>query len=105
MDGFEDPYWNLIQTLAWVYLGDRAVVQRAGDDVTDHGTFWQEVRLPDGHKELVETPVSALGPIHLEVIAAQKGASLYPSLDDAADALLAASRVGRLKVLGLENEL
>lgn len=105
MGGFEDPYWNLIETLAWVYLGDRAVVQRASDDVTDHGTFWQEMRLPDGRKELVETPASALGPIHLEVIAAQKGASLYQTLDDAENVLLGALRNGRLNALGLENNM
>ena len=56
MNGFSKPYWNGIQLLGWVYLRDREFVQRASDSVEDHGTYYQEVQLPDGSLKLVPTP-------------------------------------------------
>ena len=81
MDGFDEPYWNLIQVLAWVYSGDRGLVRRASDDVIDHGTFSQQLRLPDGRKDWTETAAEAPGPVELEVTAAYRGGAAYPSLD------------------------
>ncbi len=103
MDGFQDTYWNLIQTLAWVYLGDRALVRRASDGVTDHGTFSQQVWPLDGRKDWTETTAEAPGPVELEATAAHRGGAAYPSLDDAEDGVLAAARDCRLPVWGLEN--
>ena len=102
MGGFEDPYWNLIQTLAW---GDRASVRRASDGVENHRTFLQEMQLPDGRVELVETPANPLSDLHLEIAAAYKGGAVYQTLDDAENALLDVLRNGRLNALGLENNM
>ena len=103
MDGFEEPYWNLIQTLAWVYLRDRALVRLASDGVTDHGTFPKKMRLPDGRKELVETPANPPNDLHLELTAAFACGAAYQTLDDAEDALLDVLCNGRLNAWGLEN--
>jgi hypothetical protein len=48
MSGFDQPYWNSLQLLAWVYLGDRVLVSRCGDD---------EARPSDAHWHLRETVV------------------------------------------------
>ena len=103
MDGFEEPYWNLIQTLAWVFLGDRAFVRRASDEVTDHGTFWQELILPDGRKELVETSADPPGLVRLSIEAARRGGACYSNIAEAEHAVLTAMREGRLRAWGLKN--
>lgn len=103
MDGFEEPYWNLIQTLGWVYRRDREWVRRAGDEVTDHGTFPQEMQLPDGRVELVATPAGPPSDLKLEIAAALAGDAAYQTVGDAESALLTVLRHGRLNALGLEN--
>ena len=103
MDGFEEPYWNLIQLLAWVYLGDRELVRKASDDVTDHGSFVQQLVLPDGRKEFVETAAKAPGAVRLALEAGWKGGAALPSFEAATNETLSALRLGRLKAWGLEN--
>ena len=85
MDGFDEPYWNYIQVMAWVYLGDRDLVRRASVEVTDHGTFRQQLTLPDGRREWVETPAHTPDPIRLYLTAAWNGGSALPSYEAAED--------------------
>ena len=100
---FNEPYWNLIQVLAWVYLGDRSLVRRASDNVTDHGSFLQEVVLPDGRTDLAETPAGTPGLGHLVTGAAWQGGAAYDNFNEAKGAVITASKVGKLHVLGLKN--
>jgi hypothetical protein len=113
MDDFEKPYWNLTQLLAWVYLGDRRLVQRAADGQNDHGSFLQEAvlpgsgthyLLPDSHKELVAGSANPTSPIHLELTAAYKGGAHNSTLEDAENEAIAVLQQGRLRAIGLEND-
>ena len=51
MEPFEEPFWNLMQTLAWAYLGDRSMVAKCADGVTQWGTFRQP-HSADGERRL-----------------------------------------------------
>lgn len=103
MDGFSETYWNGIQLLGWVYLGDREFVRRASDGFNDHGTFWQQLSLPDGRKEFVETPANPPELITLSLTAAWKRGAAYPSFNDAREAVLITLQEGKLHAWGLEN--
>jgi hypothetical protein len=102
-DPFEESYWNLMQTLAWVYLGDRTLVRCVADGA-ERGTFWQQLTLPDGRKEWAETQAPPPGPLKLAIIAADKKGAAYASFKHAKAALLAALRKGLVRVLGLAND-
>ena len=107
MDPFNKTHWNLPQVLAWLYLGDRTLVRMADDDVEDHGTFWEEIPLPGGRKELVETqgsPASKQTDLWLTTAAAIAGGAIYPTLEDAETDVLATLQDGRLKATGLKND-
>ena len=43
MNTFDQPYWNLMQLLGWVYLRDRQWVRKATDSVIDHGSYRYEL--------------------------------------------------------------
>jgi hypothetical protein len=101
MDRFEEPYWNLIQVLAWVWLGDRETVCIASDGVTDHGTFWMEHRVPpDGHRELIETSSGPVTHLKLCIIGASKYGDAAPPIDTAKEQVLSALREGNLRAWG-----
>lgn len=102
MDGFEDHYWNLTQLVGWVYLGDRQFVRDAADGSNRSSSYWQEMVLPDGRKELVETRSSPPNERHMSIIAAIKGAA-YASFEAAEYDVLAALKDGKLQATGLEN--
>ena len=106
MDPFNKTYWNLLQTLAWVYSGDRAIVREANDDASDSGTFWQEMRLPDGRKEPVETasrPQHENAALSLIIAAVQAGGAAYATIEEAEADILARLEDGRLTAIGVEN--
>jgi len=54
LPNFDEPYWNLLQTLGWIYLGDRALVVECYDKSEHERTFWEKRRLPDGEVRWVE---------------------------------------------------
>ena len=103
MDTFDQPYWNLMQLLGWVYLRDRQWVRKAADSVIDHGSYRYEVRLPDGRMGFGDFPLSSPGPIHLAVTDAFKGSAAYDSIAEAENAILAALQEEHLTARGLEN--
>lgn len=104
MDPFsEETYWNATQVLAWVYLGDRESVRNASSANDDHGSFFQEVRLPDGETAIIETPGETPGPVHLAIVAAWNGGTALPSYDAAKRTILAALVDGQLHCWGLAN--
>lgn len=103
MDAFESPYWNLVQVLAWVYLGDRGLVRRAADEVTDHGEFLQRARMPDGREDLVATPAGRPTPLTLELTASYMGGRAYDGLDQVYQEVLASLQNGALTCIGSKN--
>lgn len=103
MDTFEEPYWNLVQVLAWIYTGDRHMVRKASDHINDHGSRMQEMVMLDGRRELVETPSGSPDPIRLTLKAQFNGGSATRTLEDAESELLQALQEGRLCAMGLAN--
>jgi hypothetical protein len=103
MDTFEEPYWNLMQVLAWVYTGDRLMVRKASDHINDHGSRMQELVLPDGRKEWVETPSGPPDQIRVTIKAQFNGGSATRTFEDAESELLQTLQDGRLCAMGLEN--
>jgi hypothetical protein len=60
MSGFDAPYWNALQVLAWVCLGNRALVSQCSDGtVSGERWYWTEHKVvsedDDLHSTLVET--------------------------------------------------
>jgi hypothetical protein len=95
MSGFDAPYWNALQVLAWVCLGNRALVTRCSDQCsngTASGDRWywaeQKVANEDGdlHSTLVETPSNL--PTELTVV-------LHASMLDRASVI----EVAKLEIL------
>jgi hypothetical protein len=72
-DGFEAQYWTLLQGLAWVFLGDPALVSRCGTAAPDR-RFGQEQILSDGTKIVSLTSPGPPSTITIDVAAAARGA-------------------------------
>jgi hypothetical protein len=56
MSGFDLPHWNCLQLLAWVYIGDRALVAECAKAEKGSGGYFKEVVLPDHTKQVALTP-------------------------------------------------
>ena len=102
-DPFEEPYWNPLQSIAWVYLGDRAFVRNAVDGARG-GTFWQRLALPEGRIEWVESEGPSPGLLTLATVAAEKRGAAYDTINDAISTLEAALRCGHIWVLGVKGD-
>ncbi len=60
-DPFEAPYWNLLQILAWVYLGDRSLVRDVADEPRDRGKIWVWEKTAKGEERVnVRRPAPSL---------------------------------------------
>lgn len=103
VDPFSESYWNLLQTLGWIYLGDRGFVAECSDLVTEPRTFFSLQTLPDGRRELVETSAGPVGIFHLGTTAAWNGGSAVRSFAEAERELLEAIASERLEAWGLPN--
>jgi hypothetical protein len=103
MNGFDEPYWNLLQVLAWVWLGDRSIVAQASDAKTEHGTFFQERRTPDGELRVVETQSGPITHRTLCLLGADKGGPNYRRVDDAEREVSDSLQRGELKAFGLAD--
>lgn len=73
LSGFDSAYWNLAQVIAWVYLGDRKLVDDLGGSDTAPNR-WTEVKLPDGSTEVAETSAPRPPSLRIDIIAASRGA-------------------------------
>jgi hypothetical protein len=74
-DGFEAPYWTLLQGLAWVFLGDPKLVTRCGAAAPDR-RFGQEQILPDKTKIVSLTSPDPPSTLTIDVAAAARGAGV-----------------------------
>jgi hypothetical protein len=104
MSGFDAPYWNALQVLAWVYLRDRASVDRCG--TSSVGTYWAEVehKIPGGD-DSVETPGNPPNVRTLAVYAAVLGRAFTgsPGTEDAERNILNGLRGGSLLATGIQR--
>jgi hypothetical protein len=74
-DGFEAPYWTLLQGLAWVFLGDPELVARCGATAPDR-QFGKAQILPDGTKIVSLTSPARPSTLTIDVAAAARGAGV-----------------------------
>lgn len=100
---FEEIHWNLLQVLAWIYTGDRTAVAECSAAVTDHGSIWQQLMLPDGRQELVNTPAERPGFISLYVRASWNGGAATKTFADARREFLTALESENLIAMGVRN--
>jgi hypothetical protein len=105
MSGFDTPYWNALQVLAWVYLRDRALVTRCGNAPNSTGrSFWQKHKVPgeDGGclDVLHETASGPPTEIALSLEAAVSGGARYPIIEDAKRDIWCKLTAGALAVTG-----
>lgn len=103
MSSFDAPYWNLLQAVAWIYLGDRSMVERCADDSQTRETFLEEVTTPDGQRKLIEVEVGPHTLVSLLVAGEQNEATAVTSLKVAKAMLIGALGAGEIEALGLEN--
>ena len=103
MESFEDPYWSLMQLLAWVFLRDPQWVHKCSESVTDHGTFKRELVLPDGRREMVESQAAPPTPLKLEIAANVMNKTFVKSHYAARDEVLLALQKDQLRAWGREN--
>lgn len=87
MAEFEKTHWNLIQTLAWIYLRDRKIVIDADDSTTNRGVFYEEVKMPDGATQMVPRPIGKPNPISLSLHGSSDNIVCYESFTVASEAL------------------
>ena len=103
VDPFRETYWNLLQVIAWIATGDRTLVVKCSDQVTDYGSHWREVTLPDGRKELAECPSDRPGLLQISLTAAYKGAGTTSGSPQAERQFLDALAQEHIEVWGLAN--
>lgn len=98
---FDAHFWNLLQTLAWVYLADRELVEEAGRPATCAFRS-RQVTMPDGSEiwaELPDYPPNVMMLLRDE----EHLGSRYASLFDAREALVSELAAGRIAAIGLRN--
>lgn len=99
----ESPYWNLIQTLGWLFLRDDEFIGAAADGAHEERLVVTPMRTPDGEIRRVEQPDRPLGPLAILVYAEDSGTRHFVSLEDAEAALIQVLANGGTEALGLEN--
>ena len=98
-DPFEAPYWNLLQILAWVYLGDRSLVRDVADEPRDRGSIEVWERTAEGEERVnVRRPAPSF--MKLSVAGHGEDSPHYPSLKKAMQALSIELQNGSLTFLG-----
>ncbi|MCB1741342.1 MAG: hypothetical protein KDK91_13285 [Gammaproteobacteria bacterium] len=99
---FDDPFWNVHQVLAWVYTRDRSLVTSVSDDAAIV-TIKEEIRLPDGGRDVLEKKFDCRNPIFIETSVAAYGCNVLPTWEVTVDAVLSALRRGSLTAYGVKN--
>ncbi len=104
MNGFDEPYWNLLQVLAWVWLRDRDTVAKAGDgEGRWGGSFFQEVLLPpDGEIKMIESSAGAFS--HMTLCLLGAGLGQHGSIENREAEIHDALKDGRLKGYGIAKD-
>ena len=105
-DPFDAHEWNLLQTVAWIYTRDPALVRKCSDDA-DPGTYYAEQVVEGGRREIVELPGFRANEI--EVFA--RGAELdaagihlpFDSMEKAEAELIERCRKAAIKPTGQEH--
>lgn len=62
---FYEPFWNMMQLVAWVYSRNPAMVHQASNRNSDYGTYFAEVTVPGGERSMAELPGGPVSVTHL----------------------------------------
>lgn len=100
---FYEPFWNMMQLVAWVYSRDQDVVHRASSKNSDPRTYFPEVAVPGDERRLAERPGRPVSLIHLLLSRLLREGKEAPNLDlDIAErAVIRALCEGRLSATGI----
>jgi len=93
---FEKPYWNLFQTIAWIYVDDDYLIRLFDDDVTEYGSV--ELRVNFFSDEYGWPSIKTIfdyGKPH------DKEKLKFPKFEDAENALINALANERLTCYGI----
>lgn len=99
---FQAQYWNYMQVLAWVYLGDRTLVTQASDHATDDDFFWRPVPSLRGGMKIVK-PNLPITLTHILSESVWKEGACHETFEQAEAVILYALQEGTLRALGLQN--
>ena len=103
MDNFDERYWNLLQVLAWVYLGDRELVRKASDRFEDRETVFIEVVTPDGERKLAEQTAERISELDLVISAYSRDDYDNDGHDNAKKEIIDALVSGRISASGIRE--
>lgn len=103
MDYFDELYWNPLQILAWVYLGDRELVRKASDSFEDRETVFIEVVTPDGERKLTKKTADQISEIDLVMHAALRSDRRKDAFDNAKKEIIDALVSSRISASGIRE--
>ena len=103
MDYFDELYWNPLQVLAWVYLGDRALVGKASDRFEDREAVFIDVVTPDGKREVAEQTADQISEIDLVMHAALRSHRTNDGYDNAKKEIIDALVSSRISASGIRE--
>ncbi len=102
-DAFSLTYWTLIQTVAWVFLRNRHIVELVTGDARLSRQYRAEALLPDGRKVMATQNVGRATDLTLDLYAATSGDTHFKSAVEAGEAILERMRAGEVVGYGREN--
>jgi hypothetical protein len=87
MSGFDEPYWNSLQVLSWVWIGDRSLTAQCSNHGSEKGGwYWSEEVIPDEFgapkRELAKMPASVPSTLKLAIYASKLGEARNESAVD-----------------------
>jgi hypothetical protein len=100
---FYEPFWNMMQVVAWVYTRAPEMVHRASGRNSDYGTYFAEVTVPGGERRLAELSGGPVSITHLLLSRLLREGKDAPNLDVhvAMRAVMHALCDGRLPATGI----
>ena len=103
MSPFDARYWNLIQTLGWIYLRDRWWVDFSADGAHETRYFKSEETVPKGRAVMFPDPAPRASRIGIIAKAAMMGCTHFNSLKEVEAVVLNALQFGQVRCRGTRN--
>jgi len=102
VDPFEKPFWNEMQTLAWIHVRKGEVVNLFDDDITDWGSYQAMGVIPGGETQLMEFSRKRPDTIAIEMWGVEYGA-MFDNVEKAKAEINKMLSRGKLTCLGVVN--
>lgn len=100
MENFENPYWSLLQVIAWISTRDKSIVSELADGKSE-GTVRKYVKPSDGRTMWVDEDIGP--PSRLSLAIRIRNGTDFGDINSAEEALLSALVAGRLTCEALKN--